>query len=317
MIKHALETQKPILDMLKEAYKKDHLSHAYMFVGEDGTEKLGVALYFACMLYCDDVCLKCKNCENIINFKHMNVLYVSPQDTIIKVDQIEKLKAELSKTSLEEGPRVYIIDGADKMNSATANKLLKFIEEPFEGTYAILLTDNKDAILPTINSRCQLINLLPADKKEITKKLIEKGMDEENAALLPHLYSSIVQSEKALENPIFQTSLKIVKSIGLMMSNKLANSTMIFRNYLDVYADKENVEMLLKIMFLYFLEMKKKSTSIFIKEKEIFDKINIDVEKIIDIIVKSQFKLRYNIDRVLMLNCILLKIDRMVLDESN
>ena len=95
MIKHALETQKPILDMLKEAYKKDHLSHAYMFVGEDGTEKLGVALYFACMLYCDDVCLKCKNCENIINFKHMNVLYVSPQDTKIKVDQIEKLKAEI------------------------------------------------------------------------------------------------------------------------------------------------------------------------------------------------------------------------------
>ena len=45
MIKHALETQKPILDMLHQAYKKSHLSHAYMFVGEEGTAQQVLKMY--------------------------------------------------------------------------------------------------------------------------------------------------------------------------------------------------------------------------------------------------------------------------------
>ena len=99
MIKHAMETQKPILDMLKKSKVNNRLSHAYLFSGEEGSERMGVALYFACMLYCDDVCLECKECQDIINNNHLNVMIIDrlPGKSEIITEQIESLKTELSK----------------------------------------------------------------------------------------------------------------------------------------------------------------------------------------------------------------------------
>ena len=69
------------------------------------------------------------------------------------------LQEEFSKTSQIEGPRIYIINHADKMSTQAANSLLKFIEEPTsEETYGILITEQKDSILPTIISRSIILN---------------------------------------------------------------------------------------------------------------------------------------------------------------
>ena len=163
MIKHALETQKPILDMLHKSMENGRLSHAYLFSGEEGSERMGVALYFACMLYCKDVCLECKECNDILSNNHLNVMVIDklPNKTEIIKEQIEKLKEELSKTSLKDGPRIYIINDADNMNQTCANKLLKFIEEPPANTLWILITSKREAMLSTIKSRCQIINFAP------------------------------------------------------------------------------------------------------------------------------------------------------------
>ena len=100
MVKHAIETQKPILDMLKKSMENGRLSHAYLFNGPVGSERMGVALYFCCMLYCKDVCLECKECTDIINNNHLNVTIIDklPGKSEIVKDQIEALKEELSKT---------------------------------------------------------------------------------------------------------------------------------------------------------------------------------------------------------------------------
>lgn len=319
MIKHAMETQKPILDMLKKSKENNRLSHAYLFSGEEGSERMGVALYFACMLYCDNVCLECKECQDIINNNHINVMVIDrlPGKSEIITEQIESLKTELSKTSLKYGPRVYIINDCDKMNSSCANKLLKFIEEPYDDIYAILLTTNKDAVLQTIRSRCQLINLLPMNKEELKENLIVDGMDEANASILSNLYSSMPLCKKVLEDEIYAKSLKTVKTILEMISKGFPNTTLYMKDNMDYFSYKENIDMFLKIMLLYFLEAKKKTNEVFIDDLDLFNKININLTPIIDLIIKSQFNLRYNIDRGLLLLNLVVEIDRRVLNASS
>ena len=319
MIKHAIETQKPILDMLVKSYNNGRLSHAYIFSGEEGSERMGVALYFACMLYCKDICLECKECKDIINNNHLNVILIDklPGKSEIIKEQIESLKEELSKTSLKEGPRIYIINDAENMNSTCANKLLKFIEEPYDDIYAILLTTNKDAIIQTIRSRCQLINLLPMNKNELKEGLIDSGIDLENASILSQLYDSIPICKKVLEDEVYPKTLKLVKTILEMVSKHFPNTTMYMKDLMEYYSIKENLEMLLKIMLLYFLEAKKKSNQIFVNDLELFNKIDINLTPIIDLIIKSQFNLRYNIDRSLLLLNLVVEIDRSVLNASS
>ncbi len=319
MIKHAIETQKPILDMLKKSRDNGRLSHAYLFNGLEGSERMGVALYFACMLYCKDVCLECKECKDIINNNHLNVMVIDklPGKSEIIKDQIESLKDELSKTGLKDGPRIYIINDAEDMNLTCANKLLKFIEEPYDDIYAILLTTNKDAIIQTIRSRCQVINLLPPNKEEIKEKLIAEGINNNDALILSNLYSSIPSCKEALENEAFVKSLKYTKTILEMISKGFPNTTLYMKNEVDYFSSKENIELFLKIMLLYFIEAKKKNSLIFVNDVEMFNKIKINLTPIIDLIVKSQFNLRYNIDRALLLINLFIEIDRRVIDASN
>lgn len=319
MIKHAIETQKPILDMLHKSMENGRLSHAYLFNGLEGSERMGVALYFAAMLYCPDVCLECKECLDIMNNNHLNVMVIDklPGKSEIVKDQIEALKEELSKTPLKYGPRIYIINDAEDMNSTCANKLLKFIEEPYEDIYAILLTTNKDAILQTIRSRCQIINLLPPNRLELKDELINLGIDNEKALILSNIYSSIPACQKALDSDIFTKSLSYTRTILEMISKGFPNTTIYMKKDIDYFSDKENIDVFLKIMLIYFLEAKKKSNLIFINDLELFNKIKINLTPIIDLIIKSQFNLRYNIDRALLLINLFVEIDRRVIDGSN
>ena len=76
----------------------------------------------------------------------------------IKKEQLLELQKDFSKTSIESDKMIYIVYEAEKMNSASANTILKFLEEPFPGIIAILLTNNIHKVINTIVSRCQIIN---------------------------------------------------------------------------------------------------------------------------------------------------------------
>lgn len=86
---------------------------------------------------------------------------VNPITIGINTDEVNKLMAYMDKKSLRvNGKRVYIIYGFERLSRDVSNKLLKFLEEPSEDIYALLMTENIDKILPTIISRCQIINLI-------------------------------------------------------------------------------------------------------------------------------------------------------------
>lgn len=81
------DTQKHVIKLLDNSYKKGRLVHTYLFEGAKGTPKLEAAYYLAALLLCASVekpCLKCPECRKIINGTHRNVILVSPDNNAIK-----------------------------------------------------------------------------------------------------------------------------------------------------------------------------------------------------------------------------------------
>lgn len=92
-------------------------------------------------------------------------IFVSESDEILK---------KLSLKSSEGGFKITIVWLPEKMHPVCANKLLKLLEEPPEKTVFLLISEAPDAILPTILSRTQRINIRKIDETDIDRTLQEK-----------------------------------------------------------------------------------------------------------------------------------------------
>ncbi|OJW48080.1 MAG: hypothetical protein BGO67_03360 [Alphaproteobacteria bacterium 41-28] len=93
----------------------------------------------------------------------------------IGVESVRELNGFLNQTSAEEGWRVVIIDGADRLNRNAANALLKRLEEPPPRTVFFLITPFTGRLLPTIRSRCQVLALNPLNEAECREVLHSQG----------------------------------------------------------------------------------------------------------------------------------------------
>lgn len=105
---------------------------------------------------------------------HPDVAYLEPEGAkrIIKVESMrERIVEPMSLAAFSGGWKVGVIVGADRMEAPSANAFLKSLEEPTPKTLYLMLTDQPDAILPTIVSRSQRIDL----------PLSEGLLDEEDA----------------------------------------------------------------------------------------------------------------------------------------
>lgn len=96
----------------------------------------------------------------------------------ISVNEAKDISSKLALKAFEGGYKVMIIWMAEKMNNETANKLLKLIEEPPEKTVFILISEDEEAILETIRSRCQILRFPPLSENAIKEALMARGMPE-------------------------------------------------------------------------------------------------------------------------------------------
>ncbi|HUI09450.1 MAG TPA: DNA polymerase III subunit delta' [Bacteroidota bacterium] len=111
-----------------------------------------------------------------------------PRANVIKINSIREIRRESSFATTDRKRRVFVISGADAMNDAAANTLLKTLEEPPGETMLILTTAHRDALLPTILSRCQNVRFDPLSEEEILRALVARGRaTEEQAPLLARL----------------------------------------------------------------------------------------------------------------------------------
>lgn len=142
----------------------NELSHAYLFVGPTNSGKMALAQWLAQCLFCTNLqsgqpCGQCAECQRIEEGNNPDYLIIASETRTIGVDEIRSLKQELSKSGLEGQQRIFVIQDADKMTAAAANSLLKFLEEPASQVLIILTTTRLARILPTIQSRLQIVQL--------------------------------------------------------------------------------------------------------------------------------------------------------------
>ncbi len=101
----------------------------------------------------------------------------------ITVDEIRRLHGFFQMSAAEGGRRVAIIDAADEMNPASANALLKLLEEPPQDATLLLVAHQPARLLPTIRSRCRELRLHPLPVEDMTQILGGLGIGDEATQL--------------------------------------------------------------------------------------------------------------------------------------
>lgn len=89
----------------------------------------------------------------------------------LPVDEVRRIAPFLRLTSGEGGWRVVVVDGADQMNTAGQNAVLKILEEPPSKSLILLVADNVGGLLPTIRSRSRKLMLEPLQEAQVAALL--------------------------------------------------------------------------------------------------------------------------------------------------
>ncbi|RYM04908.1 DNA polymerase III subunit delta' [Sporolactobacillus sp. THM7-7] len=174
------EHQKKAARVLRHAVRRGELAHAYLLEGPKGTGKRQAAMLLAQTLFCEkprdgEPCLDCRNCRRVASGNHPDVIWVRLEENAatIKKDQIARLIKEFAYRGVESAQKMFIIEDAEKMTVQAENSLLKFIEEPYPGTHALLITEHMHQLLDTIISRCQVLTFVPLSVEAVARRLIE------------------------------------------------------------------------------------------------------------------------------------------------
>lgn len=170
-----------IIQHLREAITSGKVSHAYILSGEDGAGKNLLADAFAMSLQCEekngqaDACGKCRSCMQATSNNHPDIIRVTHEKASIGVDDVRiQINNDIQVKPYSSPYKIYIIDEAEKLTEAAQNALLKTIEEPPVYAVLILLTNNLNALLPTILSRCITLKLKAVDQELIRQFLMSE-----------------------------------------------------------------------------------------------------------------------------------------------
>ena len=178
---------------LKKNIAEEKFPHAVIFSGEEGVGKRLSAEICAAAILCENPvdgspCGECENCRLVAARSHPDFYVVEAEETKtarnIKIGQIREMQSEAALRPINSARRVVIIDGAELMNKAAANCLLKTIEEPPSQTIFILLTASRSSLLMTIRSRCMTVHFDKLTSAQIRDALIAQGVDEQEAERL-------------------------------------------------------------------------------------------------------------------------------------
>ena len=99
---------------------------------------------------------------------------VGNRQGLIGIADIENVRKKISLKAFNGGARVCILWGAEKMSNQASNAFLKILEEPPKNTFFLLIGENQEEILPTIISRCQVVNLGPIESSALRDVIEEK-----------------------------------------------------------------------------------------------------------------------------------------------
>jgi DNA polymerase III subunit delta' len=165
--------------LLVPALPPGEASHAYLFHGPAGAGKRAVARAFAAALLADGAADPREASERVQRGTHPDLTWVVPSGAaeMLVSDIDEPVVAAAARTPFESRRRVFVIESAETMHDATANRLLKTLEEPAEFVHLILLTSRPGEVLPTVASRCQHVRFEAPSAARLRERLVAAGVE--------------------------------------------------------------------------------------------------------------------------------------------
>ncbi|WP_028609549.1 DNA polymerase III subunit delta' [Paenibacillus harenae] len=245
--------------ILKHALQSGKISHAYLFNGPSGTGRMAMARAFAKALFCtangDDACGVCLECRKFEHGNQTDLTTIAPEGQSIKIDQIRELQRDFSYRNSGTKRKIYMIEQADKMTLQAANSLLKFLEEPVSPVVAILLTDNGQAVLPTIRSRTQWVPFLPMPPENMLQKLVAEGAPPTLARTVVQLTSGLTGAREFLQQNQFAEIRNLVIQLGKESLTRFTAAMITAQQQLFKTDLVEHIQLLLSLLVIWFKDL--------------------------------------------------------------
>ena len=239
-----------VLENLVKYYHENKMSHAYL-IETNNLEKcyldlLEVIKQIFCQNEYNKECNKCNIC-NLVNQNYLpSLVVISPDGMNIKKEQIVELKKKFSTVPIYTKENIYVIKNAEKLNGASANTMLKFLEEPEQNILGFFITNNANNVISTIRSRCEVIKVL-YDIHELDINNITNDINKD-------------KFDVAIE---YLFKIEVEKKLGIMYNRDVV---------LNKFSEREDIKTVFKIIFIIYEELLKKVIGL--DNKFDFEKIN-------------------------------------------
>lgn len=136
---------------------------------------------------------------------------------MIYTEESANILRKLNLKSFESDYKIMIVWLPEKMNGECSNKLLKIIEEPFEKTLILMVSEHPEQIIKTIQSRLQRINIPPLKPEYISRQLMSrKGLQQEQADRFAHVAAGDWHKAMCLLNESEEQIYNQEKFVSLM-----------------------------------------------------------------------------------------------------
>jgi DNA polymerase-3 subunit delta' len=170
------------------------LSHSLLIVGQEFLGKQHFAFSIAAAMLCENrasesgfSCGACTGCHLLSAGTHPDFKVLKPEESkLIKIEQIRNVTSWVNQTTQRGGKKVVIVHPAEQMTHQSANALLKCLEEPAGDSLIMLVTNQPGRLLPTIRSRCQLVEFhIPERSKSLSWLLKQPGFNKRVTDAVP------------------------------------------------------------------------------------------------------------------------------------
>ncbi len=271
------------LKELEKKFRENKLAHAFLLETNDMDLCLQNLLTFFKIINCPsnyrDECNECNLCHLFDSMNLPSYVVIEPDGTTIKKEQILSLKQFFQTKPVYSKYNMYVVKNAECLNSSSANTMLKFIEEPEDYILGFFITNNKENIIDTIRSRCQIL-------KDYYNLSVESN--------IPSVWSGIAINYLKTINDNKLDGILYNKDVVLPLIHDRKELFYLFSSILNIYYDC--YQKVLNNEDVVNEELR------FLKNKD-----KIFFQKQINLVTKLLDRMNYNLNISLMLDCFVLE----------